>query len=117
MVDEVKPWERIKKLFEFPFLLHHMWHGFESPHDLVDFLESGAYEGEVIIDADDVKLLPSPKEKAKIRTRGGKIINASTPVTPPKEVITEQTIEVKPVIDDEIEEIIADDIAQGGNGG
>lgn len=102
-----------------PFMSHHEWYGFEDRQALVHFLEDGAYDGDVIIDEEDIKLLPAPRDglkltKIKARSRGNSITQISVPV---KEVVKTQAVKVNPVMDADCCEMIADDIAQGCCGG
>jgi hypothetical protein len=125
----------------FPFMSHHQWYGFQDYQDLMDFLEDGAYEGDVIIDAEDVKQLPPPQESnsngdarktalvnhrghpiknqtgIKARARGNVITEIAVPVKKEEPKVTEERVKVTPVIDNETAEILAEDQAYGGNGG
>ncbi len=112
----------------FPFMSHFRFYGFEDAQELAHFLEDGAYNGDKIVDVEELKLLPPPEQDANsngsskkpiVTTRGGKVTSIVTPVKPVVEEepkITEQTI-VATVMDKETIKEIADDIAQGGSGG
>ena len=49
-----KVWKLVVQIF-FPFLNGKTYYGFDSAEDLVEFLENGAYDGRVQIDANEVK--------------------------------------------------------------
>ena len=125
---KVIPIKVLRKVFKlvvqifFPFLDGKTYYGFDNAEDLVEFLENGAYDGRVQIDANEVRrIVHNNKDDGKILLP--MVINHKSKKDKPMEEkpkgprIKATKVSVKSSDDVDTVEIIKEDQSQGVGGG